>query len=160
MPLIVSDAGPLIAFSRTGRLPLLRELFGRVLVPNVVIGELRLDEHRPGVELLAEAVRVDKWIEPMEPPAGRSIPGLGEGESAAILLAGRLQCPLLVDERRARVAAGRHGVRVIGTGRVLIAAKQEGLLGTVGEALDALKAAGYRLSDDLCRRLLELAGER
>ena len=160
MPLIVSDAGPLIALSRIGQLELLHKLFGRVVVPEMVVRELRLDERRPGVELLAQAIHPDNWIESMEPPGGRAVPGLGDGESAAILLAEHLRCPLLVDERRARTVAAKRGLSIVGTGGVLFAAKQKHLIPNIGDVLNVLKAAGYRLSDDLCSRLLELAGEQ
>jgi len=160
MPLIISDAGPLIALSRIGQLDLLRRLFGTVVVPEIVVRELRLDEGRPGVVPLAQAIHADNWIEPMDPPGGRVIPSLGAGESAAILLAEHLHCPLLVDERRARTPAARRGLSVFGTGRVLLAAKQKNLLPDIGETLNSLRPAGYRLSDDLCTRLLQLADEQ
>ena len=68
----------------------------------------------------------------MEPPCPGAQPGLGVGESAAIRLARKLDCPLLLDERRARVAARKQGLRVLGTGRVLLAAKERGLIPGVG----------------------------
>ena len=159
MPLIVSDAGPLIALCRIGQLELLHKLFGRVVVPEVVVRELRLDELRPGVELLAQAILQDHWIESTEAPGSHTLPGLGDGESAAILLAEHLHCPLLVHERRARLVAAKRGLSIVGTGRVLLAAKQKHLIRNVGDVLNALKGAGYRLSDELCSRLLALAGE-
>ena len=160
MPVIVSDAGPLIALSRIDKLELLRVLFRSVMVPKAVIDELRLDERRPGVVQLRNALRKGKWLESASPLDTRAIPGLGEGESGAIRLALERAYPLLVDDRRARLAADRLGVSVVGTGRILLAAKRHGLIESVGEALKALREAGYRLSDPLCRRLLELAGER
>jgi uncharacterized protein len=159
MSLIVSDAGPLIALSRIGQLELLHKLFGRIVVPEMVVRELRLDERRPGVELLAQAIHPDNWIESMKSPGSRALPGLGDGESAAIRLAEQLRCPLLLDERRARTVAGMRGLSILGTGRVLLAAKQKHLIPNIGDVLNALKAAGYRLSDSLCSRLLDLAGE-
>lgn len=159
MTLIVADAGPLIALSRIDQLELLRELFSKVWVPGMVLRELRLDEGRPGTGSLAQAFLQDRWIEAVESPAGSAVPGLDEGESAAILLAMAQDCPLFVDERRARIAARKRAVPVLGTGRVLLAAKQRGLIANVRDCLDALRGAGYRLSDDLCTRLLELSDE-
>ena len=52
-----------------------------------------------------------------------------------------------------------HSIAVIGTGRVLLVAKEHGLIDTVSGALDALAGAGYRLSDELRARLTQLAGE-
>jgi len=159
MRLIVSDAGPLIALSRIERLPLLGGLFETVLIPGVVLGELRLEEHRPGVGPLREAVEQGKWIRSAVAEDERPIPGLDDGEACAIGLAAELNCPLLIDERRGRTAAKHHGVVVFGTGRVLLYAKAEGLIESVRVVLDELRTAGYRLSDDICQRLLQLASE-
>jgi len=156
---IVSDAGPLIALSRIDRLSLLPELFGSVIAPEVVFGELRLHEPRPGVAPLAEAVRKGTWLRSMTPPEGRTIAGLGAGESMAVRLAQHLLCPLLIDERRGRATARYRGVAVIGTGRVLIAAKERGSIDSVSDALDALREAGYRLSDGIRSQLIAIAGE-
>lgn len=157
--MVVADAGPLTALSRIDRLSWLRELFGRILVPEIVVAELRLDEQRPGTVGLALAVRADRWIETAKPSDRSIVTGLGAGESAAIQLAEGLGRVLLIDDRRARTTARKRGVTVLGTGRVLLAAKEKGLAPNVGDALEALRAAGYRLSDDLCSRLLHLAGE-
>jgi predicted nucleic acid-binding protein len=86
--LVVSDAGPLIALSRIGRLSLLSGLFETVSVPGIVVRELRLDEPRAGVAPLAAAMREQTWLRSVDLPAERSIPGLDAGESAAIRLAG------------------------------------------------------------------------
>ncbi len=157
--MVVSDAGPLIALSRIGRLALLRRLFRRVVIPQAVLAELRLAEKRPGVIQLEQAVSEGKWLLARAPRVGLPIGGLDPGESEAIWLAEELRCPLLVDERRGRIAAKRKGVPVIGTGRVLIAAKRRRLIRRVDQLLQELLDNGYRLSHGLCRRILILAGE-
>jgi len=159
MRLIVADAGPLIALSRIRRLAVLREIFDEVVVPTVVVQELRLDEPRPGVEPLKHALGREKWLRSRQPRISGPIAGLDDGEAAAIHLSEQLQCPLLVDERRARTIAGRRGIVTLGTGRILIEAKRRGLIGSVNDELVALRGAGYRLSNALCRRILALAGE-
>lgn len=45
---VVADAGPLIALAITGHLPLLVELFDRVLIPEAVRDELELSSERVG----------------------------------------------------------------------------------------------------------------
>jgi predicted nucleic acid-binding protein len=159
MKLIVADAGPLIALSRIGKLHVLSSLFTSVLVPSSVLEELRLHENRPGVEQLALAYAKQKWFRSVSPPDLRPIQGLDKGECAAIHLAEHLKCPLLVDERRGRTAARRRHLDVIGTGRILLAAKQKGLIEGVGVVLDELRSSGYRLSGELCSHLRKLAGE-
>ena len=158
---LVADAGPLIALARIGHLELLERLFGRVMIPPVVSEELRLDSCKPGAAVLSQALDPDGWIR-IEAP-GSEKPSLrvslGEGEAEAIALASEHGALLLIDERRGRRAARAAGVQVLGTGRVLIAAKDKGYLSSVSVALDELCAVGYRLSGELVRRLTELAGE-
>lgn len=158
--LVVFDAGPLIALSRIGRLSLLPGLFETVSVPGIVVRELRRDEPRAGVAPLAAAMREQTWLRSMDLPDERSIPGLDAGESAAIRLAGLLNCTLLIDERRGRRIARHRGIPVIGIGRVLVAAKESGRLESVAAALTELRGSGYRLSDRICAQLLTIAGER
>lgn len=122
--------------------------------------ELDASGRRPGAVALGTALD-EGWLQ-IEDDVG-SLPRLpatlDEGETQAITLAHTLRVPLLIDESRGRPAARRVGVRVIGTGGILILAKRRGLLDRVVPALDDLQANGYRLSDPLCRQILRLAGE-
>ncbi len=160
MSVIVADAGPLIAFAKISRLKVLSRLFTEVIIPSEVVCELRLNECRPGVASLAAAIRNEGWIRVVESESNLPhISGLDEGETAAIMLAVQLNCPLLIDERRGRKSAVRRNVKVVGTGRILIAAKQHGLIGSVRSELQELRNTGYRLSDALCLRIMALADE-
>lgn len=159
MSIVVADAGPLIALSSSRQLLILSKLFRTVFLPSVVLKELRLNESRAGVAPLAEAVQAATWLRIADPENRGAITGLDAGETAAIHLAREKQCPLLIDERRGRIQARRAGVSVVGTGRILIAAKKHGLISLVGPELNSLQKIGYRLSPQLVGRLLELAGE-
>ena len=44
--------------------------------------------------------------------------------------------------------------------KIAISTKQKHLIRHVGDVLNALKSAGYRMSDGLCARHLALAGEQ
>ena len=159
MRLIVADAGPLIALSRIRRLGVLPHLFEEVVIPTIVVTELRLGQARDGVGELAAAVALGTWLRSLAPREGRPIAGLDDGESAAIHLAEQLRCPLLVDERRGRAVAARRGIVVLGTGRNLVEAKRRGLIAVVAAELTAFRTVGYRLSDALCQQILLLAEE-
>lgn len=158
--IVVADAGPLIALARTGHLPLLKHLFKRVLIPKAVADELELSSDRPGARTLAQAITPRGWLVVKPVHVDRPLTlALGPGETEAILLASHENALLLIDDRKGRRAATSAGIKVIGTGRVLIAAKHQGLLESVSDALDQLAEAGYRISDALVQRLRELAGE-
>lgn len=158
---IVADAGPLIALARTGYLHLLRDVLGVVVIPPAVHDELRLDSNMPGAAILRVAVRTDRWIRKraLRSPHGSLGLALGVGETEAILLARERKAVLLMDERRGRRAAKAKGIALVGTARILLEAKQRGLLKEVTPALLALTESGYRITRELRERILIIANE-
>jgi predicted nucleic acid-binding protein len=66
---------------------------------------------------------------------------------------------LLLDERRGRAVAGRFGLRVVGLLGVLLDAKQRGLILEVKPLLEALRHAGFHISQELFDRVVQAAGE-
>ena len=66
---------------------------------------------------------------------------------------------MLLDDGPARAAARELGVEVIGTGAVLILAKQLGRLAAVKPLLLELQRSGYRLSQAVVREILARCGE-
>ena len=59
--MIVSDSGPLIAFSKIGRLDILERLFDTVWVPDAVYHEVGADgSHRPGAQAIASSVCIQR----------------------------------------------------------------------------------------------------
>jgi len=160
---VVADAGPLIGLARVGLLDLLRLLYGTVLIPIQVLDELQISEDRPGSLALRAAVQAG-WLQSVLVASSEELEALGlalgAGEASAILLAGQSPCRfLLLDERRGRAVAKRRDLRVVGTGGVLLTAKQQGLLDRVSVALDRLAGSGYRLAPELRNQILILAGE-
>jgi predicted nucleic acid-binding protein len=158
---LVADAGPLIALAKTGHLEVLKRLFTQVTVPPAVRDELGLDSGKPGAAVLAQAVGRGGWIEVKLSRSARPAlrVALGDGEAEAIALAASCGALLLIDERKGRNAAMAAGVKVVGTGRILVAAKEKGYLQSVSAALTQMASIGYRLSEALVRRIKELAGE-
>jgi len=160
---IVADAGPLIGLARVGLVDLLRQLYKKVLIPDQVLQELRISDDRPGSRLLHLATK-DGWLGTASIAQTEELSSLclalDPGEAAAILLAAQQSCRfLLLDERRGRAIAKSRGVRVVGTGGVLLIAKQQGLLQNLSAVLDRLAENGYRLSQALRQEILTLAGE-
>jgi uncharacterized protein len=59
--MIVSDAGPIIAFARIGRLSLLREVTDSLLIPDAVYDEIVLKKGgMPGAAEVAQAAWIQK----------------------------------------------------------------------------------------------------
>jgi predicted nucleic acid-binding protein len=160
---IVADASVLIAFSTIRQLPLLAERFPQgILIPQAVWREVvEQGGDRPGAQDVAAA----PWIVVL-PGATSGISQLlqaelEEGEAEAIALAHALGAELvLLDERDARQAAARLGLRSLGAFGILIWAKQRGRLPELKPMLDALRTQGkFRISRTLYEQALATVGE-
>jgi len=161
--LVVADAGPLIGIARTGHLFLLKNLYNSISIPSRVFEELKVSSHKPGTMALSEAINAG-WIKIVElnKSSDSSIFRLliDAGEAEAIQLALEKNARLLIiDDRKGRKIAKSRGIKVIGTGGILILAKRAGILDRVSPVLNELSDAGYRLSPDLFKRIMELANE-
>jgi len=68
---------------------------------------------------------------------------------------------LLTDDRKARAAASRLGIKSVGLLAVLIQAKTQGRIGSVSAAIDAIeKKGGLYLSEAAKTEARTLAGEQ
>lgn len=142
------DSTCLISLDQVGRLELLPNLFDPIVAPPEVLREsglslpwLRIEAPSNPALLTALKVQVD------------------DGEAEAIALATERQQRIILDDRRARDLAHRMGLKVIGTVGILVRAKHVGLLTWVHPILNELTEKGFRLSEDLKREVLHLAGE-
>jgi predicted nucleic acid-binding protein len=157
--IVVSDTSPLIALAAVGQLDLLRQLYVEVLIPEAVYREATTVRDAPGAVEISAA----NWIH-VQPVRDRTLTealavelDAGEAEAIAVERGADL---LLMDERRGRQAAVRLGQQVVGVLGVLIEAKHRGHLPSVRPVLEALATgAGFRVSDALYSRILEVAGE-
>lgn len=159
--LIVADTGPLIILAKIDHLHLLAQRYRTISIPETVLKEATALAHREDsnriVQFVAEHVNV--VVDILHDDAGYLDFGLDEGETQAILLAQKLACPILMDEKRGRVVAKRSEVAVLGTVGLLLAAKQEGLIPLVAPLLEQMLQHEYRLSIALVERAKDLAGE-
>lgn len=160
--LLVVDTGPLIALTKASLLLLLPAMFGGICIPEAVAAELQLDGNRSDASQLKAFVDQNPLFRVQKasfiPPALADI--LDAGEAEAIALAAELGGVLLIDEKKGRAAALHEQVPILGTGRLLLAAKKRGLLESVGPVLETLRRNGYRLADSLVAQFLAEAGER
>jgi predicted nucleic acid-binding protein len=158
---VVADAGPLIILSAIGKIDLLGDLYGSVLIPDAVFFEVTtVGADRPGsAELLAASWAIRAEVQP--PPDLLLAWDLGAGESEAITLALRRHARLLLlDDRRARqIAEIGYGLRVKGAPGILVEAKQRGLIRAVQPLLEEMRARGYFLAQSVIDRAISEAGE-
>jgi predicted nucleic acid-binding protein len=160
MPEAISNTSPLLYLHRIGVLAWLPCLFQDVWVPTDVVAELQEGRLR-GYDVPNPTVL--RWIQIVEP---RSIPvewlalDLGHGELAAMAMA--LENPsriVLLDDGLARRTAQAAGLQVWGTLKIMLEAKNHGIITTITPWVERLSNAGLWVSDDLRSRIIALAGE-
>jgi predicted nucleic acid-binding protein len=113
-----------------------------------------------------EAAITAGWLEvtPLQnPEAAQRLQAaffLGDGKSEVLTLAQERGAALvLIDEEQGSRRAEAMGFPVLRTVGILLQAKASGLIAAVKESLDALRAEGFRLSDEAYREALRKAGE-
>ena len=154
---VVSNTSPLLNLALIERLHLIDAQFGAVVVPAAVWNELTAGvDGRDRIE----AFRDQGGIRVVSPePTDLRIEfkrELARGEAAAIAYAIDIDADrVLIDEREGRATATRHDVTVTGVVGIFLRASDQGEVDLETE-LDALREAGFRISDALYDRALEI----
>jgi predicted nucleic acid-binding protein len=137
------------------------KLFGKVLLPEVVRGELQAEQ---------TPERVRNWIAnppkrvpnaPAPPsPVGFLSQKLGAGELSAIALALPAGADfVMMDDRLGRAAAARSGLRTIGTIGLIDRAALRGLI-DARSAVSRLRQTKFRCPPEMLERLLAQHGSQ
>lgn len=155
--LVVTDAGPLMALGRHDLIGLLAHLFGKVLVPNVVLQVCLRHPQLNDAQRIQAAVDICALV--VIELAMVPIPGLDAGECAAIGCALHHHAALLVDDQAARRQASAMGLQVIGTLGVLVLAKRNGLISLLAPLVQDMRSGGYYISEAALQAVLKAAGE-
>ena len=155
---VVANSTPLIELSKIRRLTLLHDVYGKIVIPKEVEKEVVIDgAGQPG----AAEVRAATWIEVRAVTdkarvisLHENIP-LGLGECDVIILAEEIGAQrVIIDDGAARKVARACNLPLIGTGW-----KARGILPTVRDVLDDLRAHGMYISTLLYQQILNVAGE-
>lgn len=141
----VANSSVLIALSTIGRLSLLRERFpDGLLIPDAVWQEVvETGRGRPGALEVGGARWIQRHTVRDRDYVQLLCAALDTGEAEAIALARQEQADVvLLDEKEARQVARRLGMRVLGTVGLLIWARQQELIPSLREELQALQEQG------------------
>ena len=129
---VVSNAGPLIVFSKLNILYLLKELFGQVEFPYAVYNEavlLGIRHGFPDARALHIFLTQNKWTptQVIDIPLDLKDENLDRGEKEAIALAISKDALLLMDEERGRSFARSKNIKGIGSLGILIEAYRKNI---------------------------------
>jgi predicted nucleic acid-binding protein len=157
---VVSNAGPLIALARVNRLPILQNLYNRLLMAVAVQREVTGKADLPG----STEIDAAKWIEVVEVTNRVAVhllrDRLDAGESEAISLVIAMNADfLLIDEARGRKVARMQNLAHTGTIGILVLAKRRQLIPSITPILEELSVAGFRMDDAIRKKAQQLAGE-
>ena len=138
--IIVSDTNCLILLDKLGKIDLLKSLFGKITITNIIANEFG--------KQIPEFFEID---EPKNKNYQKILEGfLDPGEASAIALAlEREECLLIIDEFKARREAKQLGLDYTGTLGIFIVAKEKGLIRSVSEVINEIEKTDFRLSNEL-----------
>ena len=161
--LVVSNTSPLSNLAIIGRLELVREQVGAVVIPPAVGAELSRNPRMEARVALATAIQ-EGWIRVMA-LSGAVAPelaaALDPGEAEALSLALEATAGLvLLDESAARIKAAHLGLSHTGALGILRRARQTGRIASLKAEVQRLrKEAGFFINPALERALLISVGE-
>jgi len=148
--IIISDTSCLIALNRIGHLNILQKIFTVIYVTQTIAAEF--EEQLPSWILIKAVHNVDL--------VARLEIILDPGEASAISLALETENSILIiDEKKGRRIAQDFNVSIIGTLKVLLIAKNKGVIIAVKPILEQLQKHSFRFNNTVVLEVLKLAGE-
>lgn len=156
---VISNTTPIICLLKIGKLDLLRELYGKILIPRAVYLEIEAGKEK---DYYTDVSKLD-WIEimPIQSSSARLyLFDLDDGEAETIILAQEQTADVaIIDEKLGRRYATRINIPVTGTIGILLKAKECGLITAVAPFLRELRDKSSWINDNLFEKALRLAGE-
>ena len=167
MKIVVSDSTPLIFLAKVGKLDLLRDVFGKVVIPEAVFDEAVTQGkaiQMSDASIIEAAVgrwinveRVEAEVESEYHFLDDNV-RLGLGERGALKLCKQLNSDFfIVDDREARRVSRILNIVPLGTCGVIVEACRQGSIPSVEalQTLDTLVRVGFRISATVYRRVLD-----
>jgi predicted nucleic acid-binding protein len=156
----VINASPLIFFSRSGRLDLLRAFANEVWVPEPVAKEIL---QRGSQDITASTIEHTAWLDirPAPPLPQRGLEWrLGAGESDVLALA--VEHPgteVIIDDLTRRKCAACLNIPLRGTLGIVLVAKCRGQIPQARPVIESMMSAGLYLSRRVLDEALRRVGE-
>lgn len=145
--IVIADTSCLIALDKITHLHILQHLFTTINITSQVYEEY--GQVLPNWFVIHEVVSLDFLDQMLDP-----------GEASAITLALSFDDPLvIIDEKRGRKVAQTLHLSIAGTLKVLLLAKQKGIVTAIKPLIQLLESNSFRFNKAIIAELLVLAGE-
>ena len=158
---VVVNTTPLIALSHVGRLDILKELYGEIIIPEAVYRELSAKEDsicKNMVNKSLDWIRIDSIKNQMAKAMYKT--QLHDGEVEVMILSKEIEADVvIIDDANAKKHAKYLQLPVTGTLGVLIKAKKEGYVGELKPILYQMVEKGIYVSQELIELCLKQVGE-
>lgn len=149
--LIISDTSCLIALSNVGLLHILKDIYEEIIITSEVQNEF--GGNLPDWIIVINVKDKEKQAEIEK--------RLDRGESSSIALALEMKNSILIiDELKGRKIAKSFDLVIIGTIGILLIAHKKGIVNDVLTIILKLVNNGFRLSDKMLAKLIEIYGSK
>jgi len=156
---VISNTTPILSLIKIGKLDILKELYGQIMIPEAVFNEMEVGKDWLFYKDLS---KID-WIriEPIQQITSKLyLFDLDAGEAEVIILAQEQKADLVImDEIMGRRYAKQLGLKLTGTLGILLRAKEKGLIEAIAPLISDLIKNGVWISPELIKVVLEKAGE-
>lgn len=157
----VVNTTPLIALSHVGRLDILKNLYGGIIIPEAVYRELSVKPEsvcKKAVDSSLDWIQVAKIKNQMAKSMYKT--QLHDGEVEVMILAKEIAADVvIIDDANAKKHAKYLKLPVTGTLGVLIKAKQEGYVDKLKPILSQMEQNGIYISQSVIDMCLKQTGE-
>ncbi len=147
---VISDCSCLIALEGINKLDILQRSFSEIITTRE--GALEFGSVLPDWIQVQPVNNIDKQKE-LE-----LIVDAGEASTIALALE-TANCVLIIDEKKGRKVAQSLNIEIIGTLRILLLAKQKGIIPALKPVIYQLHQNGFRLTEKIMNDILTEAGE-
>jgi len=155
---VVANTTPLISLASIGKLELLKDIFGEIIVADAVYNEIKAKQGYGYKEIDTDFIRVQS----IKGIAYRDflLTQLDLGETETIILAKEIDADfVIIDENIAYKIAKSSELNVVRTLSILLRAKEKGLIPALKPLLDEMILKGRWYSQRVYKTILEQAGE-
>ena len=148
MPRIIVNSTPLIILCNIGKLSILKDLYGEILIPEGVYKEVTVKQDSACLKLNESL----DWIKIIKIPQNEKLKiyraRLHLGEVEVMLLAQKNPTAdlVIIDDNAAKSTAKFLGLKVTGTLGVLLKAKKVGLIKEIKPLIGTMKEKGFYIS--------------